>query len=377
MAEDALRREKQDQDHAMERDPSVLHAEIGRLEEEIEVLQSTIRGLQAEIRGMQNSLYWRITGPLRFLARRFPRLTAWGRQAVEAAKDAVAAGLPRQLSQVILGNRWHVREDIKDQVAAYRQHSAVGGSVRKIVFYTAIFGEYDNLLLPDRIDPDIDYICFTDRPRNTYGVWQMRSAPYRHADPARVSRYVKMHPHELFPDHDIAVWLDANIILKGDVRRYIEMVQHERGTLGLVPHPHRACFYDEAEACRELRKDAAEVIQKQVDHYRERGLPANQPLYETGFMVVLLQCSKTREAFRLWWQQIERFSRRDQLGLAWVAYRLPGLGIVPLLPPGRSVRDHDDFTYLRHSYARALVIPDVLLGVGRVEAPSDFSQSER
>lgn len=377
MADDALRKEKQDRDHAMEHDPKALHAEIRRLKEENDALQSSIRGLQGEIRGMRNSLYWKITGPLRFLACRFPRLRTWGRRAVEAVKDAVATGLPRQISQVILDNRWQVSEDIKSQIATYRQHSIDGKSIRKIVFYTAILGEYDNLLLPSRIDPDIDYVCFTDRPRNTYGVWQMRSAPYRHHDPTRVARYVKMHPHELFPDHDIAVWLDANIILKGDVRRYIEMVRHEKGALGLVPHPHRACFYDEAEACRQLGKDAAEVIQKQVDHYRERGLPTNQPLYETGFMVVLLQCSETREAFRLWWQQIERFSRRDQLGLAWVAYLFPSLRIVPLLPQGKSVRDHDDFTYLRHSYAHALVIPDVLLSVGSLEAPSDFSQSER
>jgi O-antigen biosynthesis protein len=369
MAEDALRREKQDHDRRMERDPDVLQAEIERLEDEIGALQSRIRGLQAEIRGMQNSLYWKITGPLRFLARRLPRLTAWGRQGVEAVKDAVATTLPKQVSRALLDNRWRVSEDIEDQITAYR-HNAARRSERKIVFYTAIFGEYDNLLLPDRIDSDIDYVCFTDRARNTYGVWQMRSAPYRHPDPTRVARYIKMHPHELFPAHDIAVWLDANIILKGDVRRYIDMIQLKEGDLGLVSHPHRACFYDEAEACKQLRKDAAKALQEQVDHYRKRGLPANQPLYETGFMVVPLQSSKTREAFRLWWQQIERFSRRDQLGLAWVIHEFPGLRIIPLLPEGSSVRDHEDFAYFRHTYARALTIPDVLLRLGHVEGPT-------
>ena len=98
--------------------------------------------------------------------------------------------------QALFDNRWHVRSDIAEQISAYRA-SASGG--RRIVFYTAIFGEYDNLLLPDRIDPDVDYVCFTDRPRNDYGVWQMRTAPYYHPDPTRIARWVKTHPHDLFP----------------------------------------------------------------------------------------------------------------------------------------------------------------------------------
>ncbi|MEZ0171835.1 glycosyltransferase domain-containing protein [Microvirga sp. TS319] len=369
MTEDALHNQKPDRLSGIERDPSALQAEIRRLGREVEDLQGEIRSLQAEIRGMKNSLYWKMTVPLRFLARRLPRLTRWGRQGVEALKDAVATGLPRQASQAFLDNRWRVSDDIERQITAY-QHDAVPRDERKIVFYTAIFGEYDNLLLPDTIDPGIDYVCFTDRPRNTYGIWQMRSPPYQHPDPTRVARYVKMHPHELFPTHEFAVWLDANIILKGDIRKYIDMIRLETGDLGLVSHPHRACFYDEAEACRQLKKDAAAVIQEQVDYYRERGLPANHPLYETGFMIVPMRSDKTREAFRSWWQQIERFSRRDQLGLAWTTHEHRELRIVPLLPEGCSVRDHADFTYYRHSYARALVVPDVLLRLGSEARPA-------
>jgi len=370
MAEDAGRKERRDRDLGIVRDPDALEAEIRRLEGEIEVLQGNIRSLQATIRGMQNSLYWKMTFPLRFLARRLPLLAAWGRQSVETVKDIAAATLPKRASSVLLSNHWHVSEEIENQIADYRSNS-VRGQQRKIVLYTAIFGEYDNLLLPERIDPDIDYVCFTDRPRNTYGVWQMRSVPFRHTDPTRVARYVKMHPHELFPAHDVAVWLDANIILKGDLHKYVEMVRRKGGDLGLVSHPHRACFYDEAEACRQLKKDAAKAIQEQVDHYRAQGLAANQPLYETGFMVVPLLSGPTREAFRLWWQQIERFSRRDQLGLAWVTHKHPELRIIPLLPAGTSVRDHEDFSYYRHSYARALMVPDALLRLGTVSNPAE------
>ncbi|WP_201861025.1 glycosyltransferase domain-containing protein [Microvirga soli] len=286
---------------------------------------------------------------------------------LDRTKDGLATTLPKQMAQALFDNRWDVRSELEEQISAYR---VTAPPQRRIVFYTAIFGEYDNLLLPERIDPAVDYVCFTDRPRNDYGIWQMRSAPYYHPDPTRIARWIKTHPHELFPGHEVAVWLDANIILKGDIHSYIEMVESRSANLGLISHPHRACFYDEAEACKRLKKDSSKLIDKQVEDYRRAGLPQKQPLFETGFMVVPLKRHGTANALHLWWQQIERFSRRDQLGLAWVSYRCNDLHIAPLLPEGTSVRDHEDFLYFRHSFARALVIPEALLRLGRHADPS-------
>lgn len=360
MVEEAARTHPENRGSASERSLDLLRAEVSRLEQEVRVLR-------AELSAMQNSLYWKMTGPLRAVGRRFPQAAGHGRHAVEAAKSTLLRVLPKRISRTLLGNHWQVRGDIEEQIAAYRNDHQPGQC--RIVFYTAISGEYDNLLLPDHLDPGVDYVCFTDRPRNAYGAWQLRSMPYQQGDPTRAARYVKMHPHKLFPDHDIAVWLDANIVFKGDLRHYVDKVDHENGDLGLILHPHRECFYEEAEACLRLKKDRADAIEGQVAYYRAQGVPEKQPVFETGFMVVPLRKRQAVEALSLWWQQIERFSRRDQLGLAWVSYQMPSLKIVPLLAQGSSVRDHADFTYFQHSYARALEIPDVLMRLGRVVEP--------
>ncbi|MBQ0823550.1 glycosyltransferase [Microvirga sp. HBU67558] len=343
-----------------------LREQIERQTQEIAELQATIRSLQAEIRGLRGSLSWTVTRPLRFLARGLPGTAALVQRTVDRTKDILVTRLPRRATRALFDNRWEVREDVPGQISAYRSSSR---RKRRIVFYTAIFGEYDNLLLPERIDLDVDYVCFTDRPRNDYGVWQMRAAPYYHPDPTRVARWVKTHPHELFPGHQVAVWLDANIILKGDIHHYINLVVGKNGDLGLIAHPHRGCFYDEAEACKRLNKDAAKLIDRQVEDYQKAGLPLKQPLFETGFMVVPLDKRATSKALNLWWQQIERYSRRDQLGLAWVNYRCPDLDITSLLPHGASVRDHRDFAYFRHSFARALIVPEALLRLGALADP--------
>lgn len=366
MTQDVPRPTSHGTDTRVVTDAAFLQEQIQRQREEIAELNATIRELRTEINALQGSLSWTVTRPLRLLARRLPGVAAGMQRSLDRTKDILATRLPRRAAQALFDNRWDVKDNIAQQIFVYRSSGAGG---RRIVVYTAIFGEYDNLLLPEHIDPDVDYICFTDRPRNDYGVWQMRSAPYYHPDPTRIARWVKTHPHELFPTHGIAVWLDANIVLKGDLHSYIELVEHQNADLGLIPHPHRACFYEEAEACKRLKKDASKLIDRQVEHYRKAGLPLKQSLFETGFMIVPLKERETADALHLWWQQIEAFSRRDQLGLAWVNYRYPDLQIVPLLPQGASVRDHEDFAYFRHSFARALVIPDILLKLGSLSSP--------
>jgi len=368
MVEDALHREDSGRRPSGD-DGASMQKEIARQQDEIRALQGSVRKLQSELTAMRNSLSWKVTHPLRTLARRLPRLAAFGQRSLDRSKDLLVTNLPKRAAAALIGNPWQVDGNFLGQIESYQ--TARAGPERRIVLYTAILGEYDNLLLPERLDPCIDYVCFTDRPRNNYGVWQMRAAPYHHPDSTRTARWVKTHPNELFPHHDIAVWLDANIILKGDVHRYIGIVADGEAHLGLVPHPHRACFYEEAQACKRLRKDDAAVIDRQVEHYRKGGVPSNQPLFETGFMVVPLRSAETSAALHCWWRQIEQFSRRDQLALAWVIHQFPRLRIVPLLTPGASVRDHEDFGYFRHSHARALIVPDVLLQAGTIADPLD------
>jgi GT2 family glycosyltransferase len=334
--------------------------EIRQIQRRHRALQQENRRLQDEIDALRGSFSYRVTRPLRYVARRLPRLAATRKRVFDSASALAAGGLPQP--------EWTAPRDFKAQLQAYQSAPSEN---RKIVLFTAIFGDYDTLLLPEQIHPDVDYICFTDRPRNDYGVWTMRAAPFHHPDATRVARYVKLHPHDLFPGHDVAVWLDANIILRGDVYKYIDSVRTSNGNLGLVSHPERECFYEEAEACKRLGKDTSAVIDTQVEHYRSHGLPINEPLFETGFMIIDLKGEELLNTFRCWWQQIERFSRRDQLGLAWAIHEHPSLKIVPLLPEGISVREHSDFHYYHHQIARSLTVPQELSQAGAIKDPFD------
>lgn len=337
------------------------------IEKERAKSEAKIRGLQAQIIRMQRSYSWRLTTPLRAASKRFPFLGAAvisvGRTILRTGRKVVRNDTDNVVES---GTKWLVPTEISKSIESYQLSPNSG--TRKVVVYTAVFGDYDTLLLPEVLDQEVDYVCFTDRPRNNYGVWQIRPSPFFHPDSARIARYIKTHPHELFPHYQIAVWVDANIILRVSPRKYIDVLGVEGTTFGLITHPHRDCVYQEADACVRLKKDEASLIRAQAEHYRAAGFPESNGLYETGFMVVSLEDDELATMFKKWWREIETFSRRDQISLGWVLSQFD-IGISRLLPDGVSVREDPDFIYYSHKQCQSLSIPPELASRGKVIDP--------
>lgn len=332
---------------------------------ELSKQEAEIRQLRAKLLRIENSISWRITRPLRMLSRRYPTFALACVDKVALAYSCFKRIVLFTSSRSCAGKVWAPAADCRQQIDAYR---ARDHSCRRYVVYTAIFGEYDRLLLPEYIDPEVDYVCFTDRSLDTFGVWSLRPSPYYHPDPTRIARYIKTHPHTLFQDYSYAVWIDANVILRAPPKKYIEMLATSGKSLGLIRHPHRDCVYEEAEACKLRAKDAKSTIDEQVGFYKSQGMEEHRGLYETGFMVVDLANRPTISLFATWWDQIRTFSRRDQIGLAWSIKAHP-LEVLNLLPSGVSVREDEDFTYFSHSDSHRLRTPDELHPFSKIQAP--------
>lgn len=69
--------------------------------------------------------------------------------------------------------------------------------MNKFVIYTAIIGNYDEILQPQVIDDRFDYVLFSNE--NRVGVWQVRPIAYVNDIQTKIARYVKTHPEELLP----------------------------------------------------------------------------------------------------------------------------------------------------------------------------------
>jgi GT2 family glycosyltransferase len=247
------------------------------------------------------------------------------------------------------------------QIDAYKQHIAhyVEARVRKnsqhtpywkIAIYTAVSGGYDSGKLPEKLDSRFDYILFTDVPATDTGVWQVRPITYFHEDKARAARFVKVHPHLLLEDYDMAIWIDSNIMMLGDIYGLVERFLSSGKGVAAVPHPLRKSIYEELDACTQCQKDDPEIMRQQIAHLRAMGFE-HDDLIESGFMMFNLKDGRVGSFLDLWWTEIDRFSRRDQLSLNF-ALSESGLDWYRLMQHPNSVRNHPVFAFVPHDADR-------------------------
>lgn len=238
------------------------------------------------------------------------------------------------------------KNEISRYVTARADTSPVYSRSPSIAIYTAISGNYDSLKLPEVLDDRFEYFVFTDTPSPETGVWQVRPITYFHEDPTRSARFVKTHPHMLLPDYDIAVWIDSNILILDDIYPLIEGFLESGKAVAAVPHPKRQTVYEEIEACLELNKDEAEVLQEQRAHFKASGF-AHADLIESNFIMFDLQNSELASFLTAWWREIDRYSKRDQLSLNY-ALAETELEWHRLTEHPNSIRNHPEFALMPH-----------------------------
>lgn len=188
----------------------------------------------------------------------------------------------------------------------------------RTVVYTALFGGRDRLR---RMDParGCDHVVFTDDARLRSRTFEVVVCDRRFDDPTRDARFYKLHPHEVLPDHDRSLWIDANISLRAvDVPGRLDawLAHHDLAAPG---HPKRDCIYDEASACIRWNKDDPAVIRRQMAAYRARGYPEHNGLVSTG-VLARRHSDEVASVDASWWAEVVAHSRRDQLSFPVAAW---------------------------------------------------------
>ena len=95
-------------------------------------------------------------------------------------------------------------------------------------------------------------------------------------------------------------------------------------------HRWNTCIYKEAQDILKEKVDVPELINPQVEYYRANGYPENNGLYELP--VLIRKKSDRNNLINLrWWEQICKFSSRDQVSFPVVMW---SLGLKPIILPG-------------------------------------------
>lgn len=193
----------------------------------------------------------------------------------------------------------------------------------RIVVYTALFGTREPLN-PRCFDAagSAERVIFTDNPDVEMPGATVIVDPLDGLDSNRASRRAKLMPHRFFPDHDWSIYLDNNATLLAAPEDIVGDVEgDENRAFFAFRHWLRNCAYDEADACIWALRDDPSVIASQMEFYRREGFPAKAGLVAGPFLVRRHNDPGVVRLGERWFEQVLRYSRRDQLSCNYVAWK--------------------------------------------------------
>jgi hypothetical protein len=194
------------------------------------------------------------------------------------------------------------------------------------VVYTALFGNYDTLLPPLVIDPEWEYVVFTNIAFDAPAPWQVLVDRQPHPDPRKASRYYFDQSCLVLPEAEYTVMHGANAQLNCSPTSLLSFLG--KNDIAAFKHPHRDSVYDEEQAVIALNKDVSENTVLQMERYREEGFPGT--LLSACILLVRHNTLALDEFEEAWWNEVQTGSCRDQLSFDYCRWRLSmGVSYIP------------------------------------------------
>lgn len=194
----------------------------------------------------------------------------------------------------------------------------------RVVVYTCIVGGYDNLNDPIFANDGYDFFVFSDK-KIVSNIWKNREIPQdikRLKDNTLINRYLKMHPFDVFPEYDYAIYIDGNVSVISDLSPLICIA--DKGKTGFAMHKHvlRDCIYEEAEACILYGKGNKKKLKEQVDKYKQDKFPQNYGMLEATVIIFNLKNNECQTLMSKWWEEfLKSDSKRDQIALPYILWK--------------------------------------------------------
>ncbi|XP_075671723.1 putative hexosyltransferase MUCI70 [Castanea sativa] len=215
----------------------------------------------------------------------------------------------------------------------------------EVIVASAIFGNYDNIQQPRNISEaarkNVPFYMFIDEKTEAvmknssdldsskkFGFWRIivvRNIPY--TDPRRNGKVPKLLLHRIFPNVRYSIWIDGKLQLVVDPYQILErFLWRENANIAISRHYKRYDVFVEAEANKNAGKFDNASIDYQIDFYRreenltaynESKLPITSDVPE-GCVIVKEHIPITNLFTCLWFNEVDRFTPRDQLSFSTV-----------------------------------------------------------
>jgi hypothetical protein len=200
---------------------------------------------------------------------------------------------------------------------------------RKKLLYTVLTGSYDTLNeVPAKL-PGWDYICFTDNDDLSSATWEIRridSLP--ELDSVRLSRYLKINNHLVDTGYELSVYVDANIRIRGDLDAFLGHAWKDGSSCSMLMHPFLHSLEEEVEQCIATGKDEEKLLRAQYRYYtEEKEFADTMPHVNARLLIRRVGNTGVQKLMETWFEQLLRWSRRDQLGFNYALSRCPDVRV--------------------------------------------------
>ncbi|XP_019087169.1 PREDICTED: uncharacterized protein LOC104725215 [Camelina sativa] len=227
----------------------------------------------------------------------------------------------------------------------------------EVVVSTCAFGGGDNLYEPIGMSKvssqKVCYVAFWDEvtlatqegeghkidENEHIGKWRIvivMDLPF--TDQRLNGKIPKMLAHRLFPDAKYSIWVDSKSQFRRDPLGVLDaLLWRTNSVLAISEHGARSSVYDEAKAVVKKHKATPEEVEVQINQYRSDNLPEDKRFngkkaLSEASVIVREHTPLTNLFMCLWFNEVVRFTSRDQLSFPYVLCRLKVLKNINMFP---------------------------------------------
>ena len=190
----------------------------------------------------------------------------------------------------------------------------------KIAVYTIYTNSYDKLRDPIFHNSEIDYFCFTDDRKFKSKIWKVIYLKNNFSNNRRNSRLHKIKPHQFLANYEFSLYIDSNVIIRGDIVEFINKYKHHLFSLFIHPYNIKSIL-EEANTIIQNKLDSNDIIKRQLKKYDNIIHDLNN--YTFPCATILLRNHNhpnVIKSMNLWWNEYLNFSERDQMSILFAVY---------------------------------------------------------
>uniref|UniRef100_A0A453PK03 TOD1/MUCI70 glycosyltransferase-like domain-containing protein n=1 Tax=Aegilops tauschii subsp. strangulata TaxID=200361 RepID=A0A453PK03_AEGTS len=233
------------------------------------------------------------------------------------------------------------------------EHDRAYMATCRVVVSSCIFGGSDYLRRPTKSrigsysKKNVCFIMFLDEltlttlsseghipdENGSIGLWRIvvvKNLPYK--DMRRAGKVPKLLAHRLFPSALYSIWLDSKLRLHADPMLIIEyFLWRKKAEYAISVHYDRTCVWEEVLQNKRLNKYNHTAIDEQFYFYQSDGLvkfnasghdPVLPSYVPEGSFIVRAHTPMSNLFSCLWFNEVNRFTSRDQLSFAYTYLKL-------------------------------------------------------